>query len=65
LPAPGDVEITLYDLLGRRVAGLQQGYQPAGCYVVRIGAQNLAAGIYVVRLESRFWVEARKVVVLR
>jgi hypothetical protein len=56
LPGSGNVSLKLYDIAGRLVSTLASGYHAAGTYSLPITAsgleQKLAAGIYVIRLDS-------------
>ena len=68
LDRPVAIELAVYDLLGRRVATLRQGRQPAGTYAVHWdGADergaSVAAGVYLVRLATLSGVETRPLVV--
>jgi photosystem II stability/assembly factor-like uncharacterized protein len=65
LAAPGDVEMTVHDILGRVVARPVRTMQSAGRYEVPFEAQALAAGTYFVRLSVDGATEARKMVVVR
>ena len=58
LSEPADVRLTVYDALGRRVATLAEGAQPAGEHAATWGT-GLPAGIYVVRFEAggKAWTE--------
>ncbi|MGA7305682.1 MAG: glucoamylase family protein, partial [Rhodothermales bacterium] len=46
LPYPGDVDLRVYDALGRRVATLDQGPRPAGAQAVRIDGSTWSQGLY-------------------
>lgn len=46
------VRINVYDMLGRHIATLVNGMQPAGENQVVFDANNLASGIYIVRMEA-------------
>lgn len=46
LRRPGRVNISLYDLNGRKIAELIQGYYFAGLHQVQANLENLASGIY-------------------
>ena len=51
LPAPADVRVAVYDVLGRRVATLASGALAAGTHGLPLDAAPLAPGVYVVRAE--------------
>lgn len=48
----GPVELSLYDVLGRRVALLADGFFEPGTYERTLSADNLTAGVYIIRLIS-------------
>ncbi|NUN69916.1 MAG: T9SS type A sorting domain-containing protein [Bacteroidetes bacterium] len=52
VPASQHVLLSVYDLLGRRVAVLQDGIVEAGAHTVTFNAEGLASGIYLFRLQS-------------
>ncbi len=53
LPTASDVTLTVYDVLGRRVATLLQGQQfAAGRVTVTMDARTLTAGTYFYRVEA-------------
>lgn len=52
LPRAETVRLVVYDLLGREVARLVDGLQPAGRHSVRFSAGELSSGTYVYRLET-------------
>ena len=49
LPAAADVQVTLYDALGRQVAVLAEGPHGAGPHTADLSAAALPAGVYIVR----------------
>ena len=53
LPQAGQVRLVVYDLLGHEVAILVDQSKPAGDHTVRFGADNLASGLYVYRLQAQ------------
>ena len=59
------VSLILYSLDGRRVRSLAQSYYTAGTHRVRIQAQNLSSGIYVLRAQAGKQFVNRKVVYLK
>ncbi|MFH1843221.1 MAG: FlgD immunoglobulin-like domain containing protein, partial [bacterium] len=70
LPRAGDVELTIYDLRGRRIDTLVDGNLPAGRHSVtwqsRDEAGNqMAAGVYIYRLRLGREVLTRKMVLVK
>lgn len=62
---PGEVELSVHDILGRVVARPVKAVQSAGRYEVPFEAGGLAAGTYFVRLLGGGATEVRKLVVVR
>ena len=52
LPAPGPVTFDIYDILGRKVATLFTGIQPAGAHRVAWDAKEMPSGLYFCRLTA-------------
>jgi hypothetical protein len=48
----GFVTLTVYNLIGSKVATLVSEYKPAGHYSIQFNGSNLASGIYLYKLES-------------
>lgn len=65
LPSEGFATLRLYDVQGRVVATLVDGYQTAGLHEVSFDADQLASGIYLYRLEAAGRVQTRKLLVGR
>ena len=70
LPSSGPVDLSVYDLAGRRVALLVSGDQPAGRHTVVWQARDdsgrtLPSGTYVYRLRTDAGVVARKLSLLK
>ncbi len=47
----GKVNLTIYNLLGQRVAVLVNSRQSAGQYAVKFDGRNLSSGIYILKLQ--------------
>ncbi len=52
LPSNSRVSLKIYDILGREVATLVDGYQTAGVHQAQFNAQNLSSGVYLYRLSA-------------
>jgi hypothetical protein len=65
LSVASQADLRVYDMLGREVAVLVNGVQPAGFHSVTFGATGLASGVYLYRLRAGEYVGTRKLVLLR
>ena len=65
LSQPGSFQLAVYDLLGKKVAVLAEGYKEAGNHTVYFDASGFASGIYVYRLQFGEQVESRKMILLK
>ena len=65
LPRPGAARLAAYDLLGRQVAVLAEGAQPAGAAEATFDASRLPAGVYVLRLDADGASQTARVTVVR
>jgi len=70
LSAANDVELTIFDLTGRRVRTLVRGRQNAGAHTVTwdgrdARGQAVASGVYLYRLVGGGQVQVRRMVVIR
>lgn len=65
LSQSGQMSLELYDLLGRRITTLREGYYPSGDYMVPFDEALLPSGVYVAYLKTPAAQEALKVVITR
>ena len=65
LAAPGRVSLALYDVLGRQVVVLEDREMPAAVHEARLDTARLAAGTYVLRLQTPDGARSRTVTVVR
>ena len=65
VPEAARVRIGVYNQLGQQVRTLVNEFQEAGMYEITLNADGLPSGVYVYRMESGMFVDARKVVLLR
>ncbi len=65
VPEGSNVKIIVYDVLGKQVAVLVNGYQDAGTYTTNFDGTNLASGIYLYRMEAGNFVKVNKMLLLK
>lgn len=65
VPSAGDVNLAVFDLLGREVRTLVSGPVTAGVHRVRFDARDLASGVYLYRLRAGDFVQTRKLTLVR
>ncbi|MBN1998584.1 T9SS type A sorting domain-containing protein [candidate division KSB1 bacterium] len=65
LVQPGPVELTVYDLLGHKVATLVDRIQQAGSYSVQFDASGLGSGVYVYKLTTGSHVYTQKMMLIK
>jgi phosphatidylserine/phosphatidylglycerophosphate/cardiolipin synthase-like enzyme len=65
IPYSQNVELAIYDMLGREVKRLYDGEAPAGVLTIDFNAQGLASGIYVYRLKTNNFIASKKLILLK
>ncbi|MCK9483009.1 MAG: T9SS type A sorting domain-containing protein [Candidatus Marinimicrobia bacterium] len=65
LPKNSDVNLVVYDLMGREVAKLANGHMNAGYYTINFNAANLPSGVYIYRLKAGNFVSVKKLMLLK
>lgn len=66
LPEISDVDISVFNLLGQKVATLVSKRQPAGIYQVVWDATGFASGVYLYRIMTdKGFIETKKLILLR
>jgi len=65
LPRAASVQLIVFDVTGREVRTLVEGVQEAGRHEVVFDGAGLAAGLYLVRMESGSYSAARKLLLLK
>lgn len=64
IPVHDFITLKVYDLIGREVASLLEGYVTAGEHEIVFDAEGLPSGLYLYRLTGRDFAETRKMTVL-
>jgi hypothetical protein len=65
IPKTGFVTLTIYDILGEKVATLVSENLTAGSYKYQWDARGLAGGVYFYRIESTDFAKSRKMLLIR
>jgi hypothetical protein len=65
LPQRTDVRLSVYNMVGQRIATLYEGFQTAGRHVVHWQPLNLSSGIYLYRLETKNQVLTKKMLLTK
>ena len=65
LPQSGHVNLAVYDITGRKVSTLVDHHLNAGEHKVDWRADNLASGIYIYRLNTDEFMEAKKLIIVK
>jgi beta-glucuronidase len=65
IPAGGNTELCIYDILGNKVVNLVGGYRPAGSYSVHFNASALPSGVYIYELKSGTFSCCKKLALLK
>ncbi|NQV18864.1 MAG: T9SS type A sorting domain-containing protein, partial [Armatimonadetes bacterium] len=65
LPQRSDVQITIYDLLGKEVITLISETQDAGYKSIQWNASNVPSGMYFYQIKAGTYVQTKKMVLLK
>ncbi len=65
IPSAGFVNLSVFDLSGRKVAELVNGTSKAGEYSVDFNASGLSSGVYFYRLSAGNFTEVKKMTLLK
>jgi hypothetical protein len=65
LPVFGDVELSVYDLNGRKVTTLVKDQQQAGSYEFEWNAEGIKPGVYICQLKTLQRLQVMKITVLK
>jgi hypothetical protein len=65
LPRPENVQIDLYNLTGHKVAIVTSQWYDSGEHEVGLNAENLATGVYILRISAGSYSEVSRLVLVR
>jgi len=60
-----DIKLTVYDVSGKEVAVLVNGYKPAGNYSINFSDQELSSGVYYYRISMNEFTQTRKMILMK
>ena len=58
----GSVEISVYNILGNKIATLFNGFKSAGNHSVTFNAAKFSSGVYFYKIISEGFVQTRKMI---
>ncbi len=65
LPRSMNLQLSVYDVLGRRVAILVDGKRRAGTHTIQFNASGLSSGVYIYRLKTEGFAKSRKMLLVK
>jgi hypothetical protein len=65
IPKAGNVQLKVYDALGREVSTLVNTHQESGWYNVNFDASRLSSGMYIYKLTSENFSQVKKMMLLK
>jgi len=65
LEKDGMVQVAIYDISGRMVSELVNGYQSAGSYPVVWDANELSSGVYIVNMIAGEFTTVQKIMLIK
>lgn len=65
IPKDFEVDITVYDVLGNKVAVIHKGMQKTGNYSVQFNGSNFASGVYFLKMKSGSFIQTRRMMLLK
>jgi hypothetical protein len=65
LPQTAHVKLEIFDMLGRKIKVLLDEQKQAGYHTLKFEAGNLAAGVYIYRIQADHFTQTRKLLLLK
>jgi len=65
IPISGNVSLIIYNILGKEVATLYNGFLNAGSYIEHFDGSNLSSGVYFYRLTAGDFIETKKMLMIK
>ena len=65
IPETANVQITLYDMLGRKLSTLVNERKLAGAYQLTLDMSTYSSGIYLYRMQAGNFVQTRRLTLIK
>jgi hypothetical protein len=65
LPESGNINLTVYNIIGEQVEQLFNGYKEAGIHTINFNASELNSGIYIYKIEANGLTKSRKMMLVK
>ena len=65
IPDGGNILLLVFDILGRKVSELVNGYYNQGTHTIYFNAENLSSGVYFYRLETKNYSDTKSMIILK
>lgn len=65
IPENGNVKLSVYDINGREVTVLNDGFKQKGGYEISFNAANLSTGTYFYKLETANFTDVKKMILIK
>lgn len=65
LPKASNVSLKIYDILGREVKTIFEGYQKSGEYELLFNSENITSGVYFYTLKTDYGTSSKKMILLK
>jgi hypothetical protein len=65
LPESGEINISVYTMLGQKVATLIDGVMTSGQHIISFDASNLSSGTYLIMLKAEGYTETKKMTLIK
>jgi hypothetical protein len=62
---PATISLKVYDILGKEIKTLVNGYQMGGKHTIVFDARNFASGVYYYKLQAGSFSHTRKMILVR
>ena len=65
IPVEGNVSLTVYDMTGKEITKIVNGYKLKGNYSVNFDASELSGGVYFYELKSEGFTQTKKMLMIK